>query len=210
MDILLHIANVFLLISFSAKSMLRLRALNIVAGAFFIAWALTFPEPLWASIAWNVLFSMVNVWRIWLAILERRPPVLSAEEQQLYRRAFEALEPRSFRRLLDLGQWENGLPPSLLVEAGQQPTRIWMVAEGSIQVLRGDDLVRIIGPGDFVGETSFLSRTPMPADVRISQSVRFLSWPTADLERFMAEQPQIGATLQRIFGECLVRKLHAV
>jgi hypothetical protein len=209
MDILLHIANVFLLISFSAKSMLWLRALNIVAGAFFIAWALTFPEPLWASIAWNLLFAMVNVWRIWLAILERRPPVLSAEEQQLYRRAFGALEPRSFRRLLDVGQWENGLPPSLLVEAGQQPTRIWMVAEGSIEVRRGDDLVRTIVPGDFVGETAFLSRTPMPADVRISQMARFISWSTADLEQFMAGEPQIGATLQRIFGECLVRKLHA-
>ena len=210
MDILLHTANVFLLISFSAKSMLWLRALNIVAGAFFIAWALTFPEPLWASIAWNVLFALVNVWRIWLAILERRPPVLSAEEQQLYRRTFAALEPRSFRRLLDLGQWENGLPPSLLVQAGQHPTRIWMVAEGNIEVRRGDDLVRTIVPGDFVGETSFLSGTPMPADVRISESVRFLSWPTAELEQFMSEQPQIGATLQRIFGECLVRKLHAV
>ena len=88
MDFLLHIANVFLLISFSARSMLWLRALNLIAGAFFIGWALSFPEPIWASIGWNSLFAVVNMWRIWKAILERRPPVLNAEEQALYRLAF--------------------------------------------------------------------------------------------------------------------------
>ena len=45
MDFLLHTANVFLLISFSVRSMLLLRALNLVAGSFFIAWALTTPDP---------------------------------------------------------------------------------------------------------------------------------------------------------------------
>ena len=64
-----------------------LRALNIVAGGFFIAWALSFESPLWASIGWNVLFSAVNLWRIWLAILERRPQ-LSVEEQLIHQSVF--------------------------------------------------------------------------------------------------------------------------
>ena len=54
MDALIHIANIFLLISFSVRSMLWLRGLNVVAGGFFIAWAMSFSEPLWASVAWNV------------------------------------------------------------------------------------------------------------------------------------------------------------
>ena len=48
-DTLVHIANIFLLISFSAKSMLILRGLNIIAGGFFIAYFLMLPDPLWAS-----------------------------------------------------------------------------------------------------------------------------------------------------------------
>ena len=210
MDFLLHIANVFLLISFSARSMLWLRALNLIAGAFFIAWALSFPEPMWASIGWNSLFAVVNVWRIWKAILERRPPVLSAEEQALYRLAFGTLDPRAFRKLLDVGQWENGLPPSLLVASGERPGRVWMVASGRIEVVREGAVLRRIGPGDFVGEASFLSGDPMPANVRIEEDVRFVSWPVDGLERFMSGDPVIGAAVQRILGACLVRKLHAV
>ncbi len=84
-----------------------------------------------------------------------------------------------------------------------------MVAEGVIEVRRADAVVRSITAGDFVGETSFLGRRPMAADVVICEPVRFLSWPVQDLEAFMADQPEIGAALQRVFGQCLVRKLHA-
>ena len=207
-DVLINIANLFLLVSFSVKSMLWLRGLNIVAGGFFIWWALSFPEPLWMSIAWNVLFSVINVWRIWLAILERRPPKLSVEEQRLYQTAFSSLDPRAFRKLLDAGQWENGLPPNLLVSSGQTPSRVWMVAEGRIEVRRNGDTLREITAGDFVGETSFLAGKPMGADVLICDPVRCLSWSSQELEAFIGEQPEIGAVVQRLLGRCLVRKLH--
>ena len=209
-ELLIHIANIFLLVSFSAKSMLVLRALNIIAGGFFVAYFFLLPQPLWASIAWNVLFGVVNVWRIWLAILERRPPHLSAEEQALYHRAFANLSPREYRKLLDCGQWENGLPPVMLSARGETPKRLWMVAEGLIEVRCINGNTRPIKPGDFVGETSFLSNNPMAADITIAEPVRFISWATRDLEDFMDSNPQIGAILQRLLGQCLVRKLNAV
>ena len=210
LDILLHIANVFLLVSFSVKSMLWLRALNIVAGGFFISWAyLSLAEPNWSMIAWNAMFGMINVWRIWLAILERRPPSLSAEEQYLRQTSFTSLTPQAFRKLLNVGQWENGLPPDLLIESGQHPERVWMVARGHIEVRKDGELVRQIHAGDFVGEMSFLTNKPMLADVIVCEPIRCLSWSVEDLERFINAQPDIGSALQRIFGQCLVRKLNA-
>ena len=208
-DTLVHIANIFLLISFSAKSMLILRGLNIIAGGFFIAYFLMLPDPLWASVAWNVLFGVVNLWRIWLAILERRPPQLSSEEQALYHRTFSILSPRQYRKLLDCGQWENGLPPVMLASQGDQPTRVWMVADGLIEVRGGNGTRRAIQPGDFVGETAFLAKGPMAADIHIVEPVRCMSWSTEALDQFMEDNPQIGALLQRILGQCLVRKLDA-
>ena len=84
-----------------------------------------------------------------------------------------------------------------------------MIATGCIEVRKQGDVVREIKPGDFVGETSFLAKRPMPADVVITKPVRFLSWSVNELEDFMSEQPEFGAALQRIFGQCLVRKLNA-
>ena len=209
-DVLINLANLFLLASFSVKSMLWLRSLNIVAGTFFIYWALSFTEPLWASIAWNVLFGIINVWRIWLAIMERRPPHLSREEQRLYELAFSSLHPRAYRKLLDLGQWENGLPPNLLVASGQTPNRVWMVAEGRLEIRRDGSTIRQITAGDFIGEASFLANKPMGVDAFISEPIRCLSWTSKDLESFIQDHPDIGALVQRLLGRCLVRKLEQI
>ena len=84
-----------------------------------------------------------------------------------------------------------------------------MVAEGQLSVRQNDQAIREIRVGDFVGEASFLSRQPMPSDVVIDQPVRFLSWSVEDLEQFMDTQPAVAGGLQRVFGACLVRKLHA-
>ena len=84
-----------------------------------------------------------------------------------------------------------------------------MITEGRISVQKEQQKIREIGVGDFVGEASFLARKPMAADVVIDEQVRFLSWSTKDLEHFMEKQPEIAGGLQRIFGACLVRKLHA-
>ena len=173
------------------------------------AYFFSLPEPLWASIGWNILFGLVNLWRIWLAILERRPPRLSDEEQRLHQVAFSDLALRDYRKLLDVGQWENGMPPAVLVGHGTMAERVWMVAEGLIEVRRENGCARQIAPGDFVGETCFLSGRPMPASVVIVEPVRFMSWPVDGLRSFMDADPGIASQLQRILGRGLVRKLQA-
>ena len=209
MDYLINIANVFLLVSFSVKSVLLLRALNIVAGFFFITWALQLEPANWSMVAWNTLFGLINIRQIWLAILERRPPQLSEKEQLLQRTIFSELNPREFKQLLDLGQWEHGTPPLSLVLSGQTPERLWLVTEGTMEVSKEGTLLREIKAGHFVGEGSFLADGPMKADVNISSDACFLSWPRKDLLHFMETKPVTCALLQKIFSQCLVQKLES-
>jgi hypothetical protein len=101
-DILVHIANLLVLASFMARNMLLLRGLNLAATAFFLAYFLMQPTPMWATIGWNLVFACINVFQTWRIILERRSPNLSAEEQQLHLVALRDLSPRPYRRLLDM------------------------------------------------------------------------------------------------------------
>ena len=209
MDILIHIANVLLLVSFSVRSMVALRLLNIAAGGFFIAYFLMMDTPLYSSVAWNVLFGVVNLYRIARIIADRRPPHLSAEEQRLFHLAFSELAPRRYRALLDLGQWQDGVPPELVAAAGDPGDSLWVVTSGRLDVELPSG-IRALRPGDFVGDGELFTQDPHAVDVRVSEEgVRMLRWDMATLRRFMSEDGESGAVLQRCLGRSLVRRLRA-
>ena len=79
-DLLLNIANVCVLASFSVRDILKLRALSILGGLFFIAYFLTSAPPNVTGIAWNTLFGLFNLFHIGRLWLERRPVTLSDDE----------------------------------------------------------------------------------------------------------------------------------
>ena len=73
MQALIHVANVLYLFSYLVKDILWLRVLAVVAGLVLMAFYVLQPTPLLAAIAWNVLFTIINVYQVYLLILERRP-----------------------------------------------------------------------------------------------------------------------------------------
>ena len=167
------------------------------------------PVPAWGFIAWNVLFTCINIWHIRRIILERRPPVFSAEEQQLLHLAFHTMDVHGYRKLLDAGQWEDGLPPTSLITPGKLPDRLWMIARGQIEV-RTANQRHTLGPGHFVGDTCFFTQAPVNTAVVVKQPVRCLSWSTETLRRFVQEEGRTGATLQQLLGRGLVQKLNTL
>lgn len=208
-EVLPHLANLLILVSFSVRSVLGLRALNVVAGCFFIGYFLTMPTPGWAFIGWNVVFSSINIWHIRRIILERRPPVLSAEEQALYQAVFSELAPQGFRRLLDLGQWQDGVPPEVLIPSNTVPERMWVVAHGRLEVRREGLCVRCLEAGDFVGDTHFFTELPVDTEVVVSDQLRMIGWSCSELRRFVEDSGVDGAMLQKLLGQGLVRKMEA-
>ena len=207
MNVLINTAYVLLLVSFSVKSILWLRALNVVAGLLFVTSFVMQPAPLWDSIAWNLLFCAINVWRIWRTIVERRPPVLDAHEQLLHQRVFSDLSARDWRRLLDQGAWADGVPPDALLRKGEQAARLWMVAAGRLLLTLEDGATRTYAAGDFIGEGCFLAGIPAGGDVVIQEPVRFVSWDREDLQRFLDQEPAIGCAVQTAMGRGLVQRM---
>src|SRR5215470_8504259 len=98
MPYIYNTANVLYLISYLVKDILWLRLVTVVAGILLIVNAIITKMP--ESVAWNLLFTTINLYQSVLLILERRPVHLSEEEQRLYARVFRSLTPREFRKLL--------------------------------------------------------------------------------------------------------------
>ena len=207
MEIWFHLANVLYVVSYLVTDILWLRVLAVLGGLSNLTWTLTAPTPSRTLIGWTLVYNTINIVQIVRLWLERRPVRLDAAAQSLYSAVFRTLTPREFLRLLGVGQWQNAPAKTVLIAEGARPGRMLVLAAGRAAVkTRGRELATL-GPGQFAGEMSFLTGAPTTAAVETTEPVRFVSWATPDLERFLGKHPQLRAALQLVLGRDLAVKL---
>jgi CRP-like cAMP-binding protein len=206
---IIHIANILYLLSYSVKDMLWLRCLTVVAALCLLPYYYFQPVPLTAAIAWNLLFIGINVIQIVILLRERRPVILTADQQRLYQLAFQSLTPREFLNLLKLACWEEAADGQLIVRKGEDIDRMMVIHSGSASIRSGEQTVAELGPGQFVGEMSFITGDPTSADVVALKTLRYVSWSKDSLHCLLDERPQLKVALQNAIGVDLVGKLKA-
>lgn len=82
-DYLVHFSNLLLLVSYSVRNILWLRWFAVAAALTNIPYFLYQPSILWPPILWAGVFTSINLYQIWRIYMERRPVVLSRDEQTL-------------------------------------------------------------------------------------------------------------------------------
>ena len=207
MVVLIHVANVFYVLSYLVKEILWLRLLTVLGGVLLMAYYVLLPTPLWAAIAWNVLFLAINVWQIRILLLERRPVVFTPDELRLHQLSFRALTPREFAKLLKLARWDDIAADVEIVHHGSVLDRVMVIASGHARVNVAGVEVKELGPGRFVGEMSFLTGAPPNADVVAIDPVRTASWKQTELRAALRDNAELRAAVQMVIGEDLVAKL---
>jgi hypothetical protein len=207
MEIWFHLANVLYVVSYLVTDIMWLRALAVLGGLSSLTWTLTTPTPSLTFIGWTLVYNTINMVQIGRLWHERRPLRLSAEEQALYATAFRTLTPREFQRLLAAGTWQEAPAKEVLIEEGARPGRMLVLASGRAAVKVHGREVAALHPGQFAGEMSFLTGAATTAAVEVVEPARFVSWATADLERFLVKHPPLRAALQIVLGRDLAAKL---
>jgi hypothetical protein len=207
MVFLIHFANVLYLFSYLVKDILWLRALTVVAGLVLLAYYFLLPTPLWAAVAWNVVFLAINLRQIRILVLERRPVHLRPDEMRLYQLAFRRLSPREFVRLLAVGRWGSFEAGQHIVRRGEPLRELSILASGRVRVEVDGRTAAELRPGCFVGEMSFVSGKDPNADVVTSEPTRTVTWGKDALRTLLSADTQLRAAVQQVIGEDLVAKL---
>ena len=206
---IIHVANILYLLSYSVKDMLWLRCLTVVAALCLLPYYYMQPVPLTAAIAWNLLFIAINIVQIFILLRERRPVMLTEDQQRLYKLAFRSITTREFLKLLELACWEEAAEGQFIVRKGHNIDRMMVIHSGSASIRSGERTVAELGPGQFVGEMSFITGDPTSADVVALKRLRYVSWPKDSLRGLLDERPQLKVALQGAIGMDLVGKLKA-
>jgi CRP-like cAMP-binding protein len=208
MVVYIHIANAIYLCSYLVKDILWLRVLTVIAGLVLLVYYATFlPMPLWAAIAWNVLFTVINLRHIQLLLRERRVVRLRPDELRLYQLAFRRLTEHDFAKLLTIGQWREVGAGECLVKRGEPLHQIIVLASGRVRVEADGKTLAELRAGCLVGEMSFVTGQVPRADVVAVEPTRTVSWQDEVLRKLLDTSAELRAAVQQVIGEDLIAKL---
>jgi CRP-like cAMP-binding protein len=206
-EYLVHLSNLLLLVSYSVRDILWLRWFAVAAAIANMPYYLAQSTVLWPPVIWGAVFLAINLYQIARIYLERRPVVLSADDQRLYDLGFHALRPREFVSLLLAGEWRDAVRGERLIEEGRTVERIAIPISGAVEISRGGQRLGAFAPGQVIGLALAVNDDPATFDAAFTEPGRYMTWPLPRLRSFLDKRPELRVALQRLAGHDLAAKL---
>jgi hypothetical protein len=209
-DYLVHFSNILLLVAYSVRDILWLRWFAVAAALTNIPYFLVQADILWPPVLWASVFTAINLYQIAVIYMQRRPVVLSADEQKLYDLAFRVLRPREFLSLMLAGEWRDAVAGQKLLTEGQAAEEICIPIAGTVEVRRHGEPVGMLAPGQLIGTGVVLTGNPSPVDAAFNAPARYFAWPLNTLRSFLDKRPDLRTTLLQLANRDLAAKLERV
>ncbi len=207
--ILLNMAYLIFLFAFIARKIVWLRSLTVLGYIMsFPYFYFFFEKPQWINLGWTAVYTVINLFMLFLIYLESRPIILSEMEQEIYDRTFKPLKLKEFKHLIDHGSISELQPEVGLVTRDTHLEKLMLVVEGQAEVvLKNGDQVDIPA-GGFIGEQSFITGENTSADVFTGrEAAKILSWNSDSLKKYLEKKPHLKETLELILTSDVIHKL---
>jgi hypothetical protein len=192
---LIDIANLLILAAFAVRDVLLLRSLFLAGSILAVVYYYFQSPPLWAEIAWTVLYCGIHGYWIVRIVLERRPVTLTPDEDTLYRLAFKSLRKTKFARLAGLGRWRNAEKGQVLYTEGERVKEILALISGTVAGRLKDQTFGNLGPGMLVGTAGTLLNNIQQCDFVVETPCRYIAWPLAEMLHLLDKDPELRAQI---------------
>ena len=210
LDYLVHFSNILLLVAYSVRDILWLRWFAVAAALTNIPYFLLQKTVLWPPVLWALVFTAINLYQIARLYLERRPVVLSKDEQKLYELGFQSLRPREFLSLSLVGEWKSAQAGERLVTEGEPVSHLCIAIAGSAEVHKQGEHLGTLRAGHIIGNALALTGDPSPVEMTFAEPARYMRWSLPNLRKFIDSRPDLRVTLQGLVNRDLARKLDTV
>jgi hypothetical protein len=201
-----HLNYILVILSVSMTNMRWLRIFAIASGIVgVIYYGFLVSDSI--SATWEFLFATVNAVQLAIVLMAGRRKWTDEDERLFVETVMPTLDGNLRARMLKLARWETREPGQVLVREGETSPQLVFIARGAASVEKGDAMIGVCGPGDFLGEMSFLTGKPASATVRVSNEVRCCIYDPAVLKALTKKHPAIRQALELSFNHNLVGKL---
>ena len=201
-----HFTYLLLIVSMLMRRMVALRVLAVASGVAKIVYRAFFVlDPV--SVLWETIFVLVNIGQLLIIWYYEHHHRFADDERHFADNMPEGIDRSALKRLLDLSELERHDPGVILTTEGQPVRRLMYLADGIVKIEHDDRLVAICGPGDYIGELSFLSGNPASATATVVKPARILAFDQTRLNAATDADTQLRRTLESALNRNLAGKL---
>lgn len=201
-----HLATLCYILGLLTRNELRLRAFIMAGSGFYILYYYFIAEsPLWEAIAASTLIGTASLPVIWRIFRERSTWGMSDEMLALYR-SFPSFNPGQFRNMMALGEIIDQTSQTVLLKENVRPTHLYLTMSDGFKLKRNTQNAEL-GPGNFLGEISFLLGGEATATVIAEPGCRYVSWDVGALHAMMENSPRMANAISIQLNKDIARKL---
>jgi len=205
-EVWIHTANVFYLLSYLIRQIFLLRVLTIFAGLLLLPYYFFVDGgPLTPAIIWNFVFTAVNLYQLIALFKERRPVKIDPKDHAIYEMSFSEFTLKQFASLLSIGERKTYQQGDLLMESGQHPKGVHVIVSGKAILEAAEHLH--INEGAFVGELSYVTKTAPKHNTSAHENLEVIHWDNESLTKLLSSDPELKSAWQGMISARLAAKL---
>jgi len=203
-----HLAFGLIGFSFLVKDIFWLRMVSIAASLFSVFYNYTIPtEPMWLAINWNFIFIAVNAYHIGVILYEKRAVKMDSKNEELYQTLFSEMTPVEYLKVSRAAKWETVKSGERLITQGMPVPDLYLIYNGTVDVLVDNDPIAQLKDGEFVGEMSFLTEKVATATCKVKYDAICLVWKQREFKELLKRNPSLYFTIQSVLSAQVSDKL---
>ena len=200
-----HLAFGLIAFSFLVKDIFWLRILSIAASLFSVFYNYVIPtEPMWLAINWNFIFIAVNLYHIGVILYEKREVKMDDKNQELYDTLFKEMTPVEYLKISRAAKWEMVKAGERIITQGMPVPDLYLIYNGTVDVLVDNKQIAELKDGEFVGEMSFLTEKSATATCIVKHDTECLVWKQPEFKDLLKRNPSLYYTIQGLLSNQLV------
>ena len=200
----INIAYFFYVAATIPKRIVPLRLTLIVASAAFIVYGIIDDNR--SVIVWNLLFVFPQLYQLLRELRAQAKVKLTEEEEAIRVARFGSMSARDFLMFWSIGE-ERTANAGVLIAQDQQNEDLVMIITGWASISIDGEHVADRGPGNILGEASFVTGEPATASVEMSPDALIRIWSHEKLDALSRAQPDVAASLLSTFARELSLKM---
>jgi CRP-like cAMP-binding protein len=114
-------------------------------------------------------------------------------------------------RIEGIGEVKRIAEGAFLIRSGEIDSTLFAIEDGHLDILGLDDgrptVLATVGPGDVIGEVSFIDDSPRAVSVKAGEETTVRAWDKRTLSEALAFEPQLLAKFGVAMAELLVERL---